>query len=120
MKISDFIDGRGVTYDTVRKYIVNHPELFKGHIGRTNNIVLDDVAIEILEKKYGVVVKTSKETIFARGASAEMAERLGIKEGEPVLVRKRFVLDRDNIPVEYNIGYYRADSFAYSIEFTND
>ena len=75
---------------------------------------------EILEKKYGVVVKTSKETIFARGASAEMAERLGIKEGEPVLVRKRFVLDRDNIPVEYNIGYYRADSFAYSIEFTND
>ena len=52
MKISDFIDGRGVTYDTVRKYIVNHPELFKGHIGRTNNIVLDDVAIEILEKKY--------------------------------------------------------------------
>ena len=52
MKISDFIDGRGVTYDTVRKYIVNHPELFKGHIGRTNTIVLDDVAIEILEKKY--------------------------------------------------------------------
>lgn len=52
MKISDFIDGRGVTYDTVRKYIVNHPELFKGHIGRTNNIVLDDAAIEILEKKY--------------------------------------------------------------------
>ena len=75
---------------------------------------------EILEKKYGVVVKTSKETVFARGASAEMAVKLGIGEGEPVLVRKRFVLDRDNIPVEYNIGYYRADSFAYSIEFTND
>lgn len=52
MKINDFINGRSVTYDTVRKYIVNHPDLFKGHIGRTNNIVLDDVAIEILEKKY--------------------------------------------------------------------
>lgn len=52
MKIKDFIDGRNVSYQTVRKYIVNHPDLFKGHIGRTNNIVLDDVAIEILEKKY--------------------------------------------------------------------
>lgn len=52
MKIKDFIDGRNVSYQTVRKYIVNHPDLFKGHIGRSNNIVLDDVAIEILEKKY--------------------------------------------------------------------
>lgn len=75
---------------------------------------------EILEKKYGIFVKTSKEMISARGANAEMADKLGIKEGDPVLVRKRFVLDINNIPVEYNIGYYRADSFTYTIEFTND
>lgn len=54
------------------------------------------------------------------GASAGMAQKLGISEGDPVLVRKRFVLDRDGKPVEYNVGYYRADSFTYSIEFTND
>ena len=75
---------------------------------------------EILEKKYGIFVKTSKEMISARGANAEMADKLGIEEGDPVLVRKRFVLDINNIPVEYNIGYYRADSFTYTIEFTND
>ena len=75
---------------------------------------------EILEKKYGIFVKTSKEMISARGANAEMADKLGIQEGDPVLVRKRFVLDINNIPVEYNIGYYRADSFTYTIEFTND
>ena len=75
---------------------------------------------EILEKKYGIFVKTSKEMISARGANAEMADKLGIQEGDPVLVRKRFVLDINNVPVEYNIGYYRADSFTYSIEFTND
>lgn len=75
---------------------------------------------EILEKKYGVYVKTSKEMISARGASAEIAAKLGINEGDPVLVRKRFVLDNKNMPVEYNIGYYRADSFTYTIEFTND
>lgn len=75
---------------------------------------------EILEKKYGIFVKTSKEMISARGANAEMADKLGIQEGDPVLVRKRFVLDINNVPVEYNIGYYRADSFTYTIEFTND
>lgn len=75
---------------------------------------------EILEKKYDIFVKTSKEMISARGANAEMADKLGIQEGDPVLVRKRFVLDINNVPVEYNIGYYRADSFTYTIEFTND
>lgn len=75
---------------------------------------------EILEKKYGVSVKTSKEMISARAANAEMAVKLGIREGDPVLVRKRFVFDSNNQPVEYNIGYYRADSFTYTIEFTND
>lgn len=85
--------------------------------------VEDDMTVplyEILEKKYGVSVKTSREQVYARGANAEMAAKLGIAEGDPVLVRKRFVLDRNGKPVEYNIGYYRADSFTYYIEFTND
>lgn len=52
LKIKEFIQGRNVSYDTVRKYIVNNEDLFKGHTGRTNNIVLDDEAIAILDKKY--------------------------------------------------------------------
>lgn len=75
---------------------------------------------ENLNKNYGIVVKTSREMIFARGASAELAEKLDITTGDPILIRKRFVLDINDMPVEYNIGYYRADSFTYSIEFTND
>ena len=75
---------------------------------------------EVLEKKFGIIVKTSKELISARKADAEMADKLGIAEGDPLLVRKRFVYDINSRPVEYNVGYYRADSFTYSIEFTND
>lgn len=75
---------------------------------------------EVLEKKYGIVVKTSKELISAQKADSVMAEKLGIEEGDPLLVRKRFVYDVNSVPVEYNVGYYRADSFTYSIEFTND
>lgn len=31
--------------------------------------------------------------VYARSANAELAEKLDINEGEPILVRKRFVLD---------------------------
>lgn len=74
---------------------------------------------ENLRKNYGIVVKTSREMICARSANAELAGKLDIGEGDPMLVRKRFVLDVEDKPVEYNVGYYRADSFTYSIEFTN-
>lgn len=74
---------------------------------------------ENLRKNYGIVVKTSREMICARSANAELAGKLDIKEGDPMLVRKRFVLDAEDKPVEYNVGYYRADSFTYSIEFIN-
>lgn len=43
---------RDVSYDTVRKYIVNHPQEFKGHIGKAHNIVLDDIAVQLLETRY--------------------------------------------------------------------
>ena len=75
---------------------------------------------DVLEKKYGIAVKTSKEMIYAIGADKELAGKLGVEDGAPVLVRKRFVLDREDRPVEYNIGYYKADSFTYYIECTND
>lgn len=83
----------------------------------------EDIAMplyETLSKNYGIRVKTSREMIFARGASPDLAEKLDINPGDPILIRKRFVLDIDDNPVEYNIGYYRADSFTYTIEFTND
>jgi len=71
---------------------------------------------EMMEKQYGIVVKLSKEEISARLAGPELAEKLEISSDDPILVRKRFVYDDKGVPVEYNIGYYRADSFTYTIE----
>lgn len=71
---------------------------------------------EILEKDYNIIVKTSKEKINARLAGDYIAEKLDIDSSDPILIRERFVYDVNNIPVEYNIGYYRADSFTYTIE----
>lgn len=71
---------------------------------------------ELLENNYNIIVKTSKEEISARLAGEFIAEKLEIKADEPILIRKRFVYDINNVAIEYNIGYYRADSFTYTIE----
>lgn len=71
---------------------------------------------EMLENDKGIVVKTSHEEISARLAGDLLAEKLEISPSDAILVRKRMVLDENDIPVEYNMGYYRSDSFTYSIE----
>lgn len=71
---------------------------------------------EILDSDYGIIAETSKEEISAIAANSFIASKLEIKQGEPILVRKRYVYDINNNPIEYNIGCYRADSFTYTIE----
>lgn len=71
---------------------------------------------EMLEKDYGIVVKLSKEEISARLAGDFIADKLEIDANDPILIRKRFVYDVNGVPVEYNVGYYRADAFTYTLE----
>ncbi len=73
---------------------------------------------EMMEKNYGIIVKTSREEVSARLAGEQLAHLLQISPGDPILIRKRFVYDVNGVPVEYNIGYYRADSFTYSLVAT--
>ncbi|MDO4196826.1 MAG: GntR family transcriptional regulator [Prevotellaceae bacterium] len=73
---------------------------------------------EMLEKTHGIVVKTSREEISARLAGDFIAEKLEISPNDPILIRKRFVYDVEGRAIEYNVGYYKADSFTYTIEAT--
>lgn len=73
---------------------------------------------EMLENDKGIVVKTSKEEISARLAGEFIASKLEISPDDAILIRKRMVYDDNDVPVEYNMGYYRSDSFTYSIEAT--
>lgn len=82
-------------------------------IGSDDNFAMP--LYELLEKKYNIVVHTSVEEISARLAGKRIASKLRISENDPILIRRRFVYDLKGVPVEYNIGYYRADSFTYTI-----
>lgn len=53
MKVTDFINGRGVERQAVTRYINRHEEIFKGHTKKVGKeIELDSVAVEELEKAY--------------------------------------------------------------------
>ncbi len=85
-------------------------------IGVSENENFTQPLYELLETKYKTPVSISREKIKARIASKITADRLKINKGEPVLIRERFVSDPGNRPVEYNIGFYIAEKFTYSIE----
>lgn len=73
---------------------------------------------ELLEHEHSVIATLSKEEISAIAADERIAEKLQVPPGSPLLFRKRFVYDQHGRPTEYNIGYYKADSFIYTVEST--
>ncbi|TKG97098.1 GntR family transcriptional regulator [Puteibacter caeruleilacunae] len=89
---------------------------FHPRIGLTGEEDFTQPLYDLLENDFSTVADVSKERIKARAATKITADRLKIKTGEPVLLRERFVLDAGNRPIEYNIGFYRADKFTYSID----
>jgi GntR family transcriptional regulator len=89
---------------------------FHPRIGILTNEDFSQPLYELLEEKYKTQVNISHEKIKARLASKIISKRLKIKPGEPVLIRERFVSGQGEKPVEYNVGYYIAEKFTYSIE----
>ncbi|MFH1851757.1 MAG: GntR family transcriptional regulator [Candidatus Neomarinimicrobiota bacterium] len=89
---------------------------FHPRIGLTENEDFSYRIYEMLEHKYSTLVTLSKEEISARKADHYISQKLILKTGDPILFRKRFVYDPGHRIVEYNLCYYRADSFTYSIE----
>lgn len=73
---------------------------------------------ELLELEHATIASLSKEEISAIGATETIAEKLLVPVGSPILFRKRFVYDQADRPIEYNEGYYKADSFIYTVEST--
>ncbi|HYH55252.1 MAG TPA: GntR family transcriptional regulator, partial [Anseongella sp.] len=69
----------------------------------------------LLEEKFSIYPTSSNEELKAIRAGKKVAAYLEIEENSPVLFRKRVVYDTGNRIIEYNLGYYRSDKFAYSI-----
>lgn len=89
---------------------------FHPRIGLTPDEDFTQPLYELLESKFNTPVRISREQIRARKSTATTARRLLMITGDPVLIRERFVYDPGDRPVEYNIGFYNAEKFTYTIE----
>lgn len=91
---------------------------FHPRVGLTGDEDFKRPLYEMLEQEHHVVATLSKEEISAVAAEASIAEKLRVTSGSPLLFRKRFVFDQGERPIEYNLGYYKANSFVYTVEST--
>jgi GntR family transcriptional regulator len=89
---------------------------FHPRVGLTGDEDFTTPLYEMLENEHSVVATLSKEEISAKAAGEFIAGKLQIATSNPVLCRKRFVFDHGERPIEYNLGYYKADSFVYTVE----
>ncbi len=89
---------------------------FHPRIGLTGDEDFTRHKYEVLEMDYSTVVAISKEEIRAILADDFLAEKLNVQTGSPVLFRTRRVYDPGGWAVEFNLGYYKADKFTYSID----
>lgn len=89
---------------------------FNPQIGITGTEDFGKPLYEILEDKYKVKASLSYEEVSAIKAYSFLHQKLDISQDDPVLFRKRLVYDVDKKPIEYNLGYYRGDSFVYTVE----
>jgi len=105
---------RGKSYEPF-VYFVSY---FHPRVGLTGDEDFKRPLYEILEHDHSVVATLSREEISAMAADTFIAEKLRIAAGDPVLFRKRLVFDQGERPIEFNLGYYKADSFVYTVEST--
>jgi GntR family transcriptional regulator len=101
------------TEDGPTVYFVSY---FHPRVGLTGEEDFTRHLYEILENDYSTIPSISKEEIKAVLADALICSKLSVKPGSPILLRTRKVLDPGSRPIEYNLGYYRAEKFTYSID----
>ena len=88
---------------------------FNPGIGLTGEEDFNRPLYEILRTDYSIIVHHSQEEISAKSADKFIADKFEIEEKSPVLLRRRFVFDNNKTPIEYNVGYYKADNYIYSV-----
>jgi GntR family transcriptional regulator len=100
----------------VQEPFVYFVSYFHPRIGLTGEEDFKKPLYEMLEQEHSVIADISKEEISAKAADKAIARKLEVDAGSAVLFRKRFVYDQAGRPIEYNLGYYKGESFIYTVE----
>lgn len=71
---------------------------------------------QIVHEAHGPVPALSREEITAAEAGTRVGRALRIGKSEPVLVRKRVILDARRQPIEFNVNYYHAERYTLTLD----
>ncbi len=74
--------------------------------------------ILLLLEEAGVKVGRAEQTLTAVAADAEVATRLDVPVGGPLLAVRRLIYDTDERPVQWLHGLYRPDRYEYQMRLS--
>lgn len=82
---------------------------------------LDDARLEStglyrMMRASGITLHSARQTVCARSATREEADRLDEKEGAALLTMQRTAYDDTGRPVEYGTHIYRASRYAFDFQ----
>jgi GntR family transcriptional regulator len=77
---------------------------------------LESTGLYRLMRASGITLHSARQTVGARIASREEAERLDEKEGAALLTMQRTAYDDTGRPVEYGTHIYRASRYAFEFQ----
>jgi GntR family transcriptional regulator len=74
--------------------------------------------ILLLLEEAGVKVGRAEQSISARLADAEVADRLQVAVGSALLAVRRVIFDQQERPVQWLHGLYRPDRYEYQMQLS--
>ncbi|QOV33969.1 GntR family transcriptional regulator [Streptomyces ferrugineus] len=77
---------------------------------------LEATGLYRMMRAVGITLHSARQTIGARCATAEEAERLDEREGSALLTMQRTAYDDTGRPVEYGTHIYRASRYAFDFQ----
>ncbi|KNE79489.1 MULTISPECIES: GntR family transcriptional regulator [Streptomyces] len=77
---------------------------------------LEETGLYRMLRAAGITLHSARQSIGARSATAEEAERLGEAEGAALLTMERTAYDNTGRPVEFGAHVYRASRYAFEFQ----
>lgn len=89
------------------------------HLGRLiSDKDLRSESLLVLLKTQGFEIAWGEQTVRAELADIEVAERLEVDYGSPVLFAERILFDQSSRPLDVVASWYRGDRYEYRVQLT--
>jgi GntR family transcriptional regulator len=79
---------------------------------------LERKALVQLLEDHGIAIRAAQQSVACEGAPYAVAQALAIPLGAPVMKITRIIRDKAGAPLQYLLGWYRADRFEVRMDMS--